>query len=68
MVLLKQDTLEFGPLMFKHVFFNDFVKQNIEKDIKRRIIINGQTASSWRFQRFNHFDIQVCPDKLKVGR
>ena len=41
------------------VYFNDFVRENKERDIKRRIIINGQTGSSWRFKCFNHITIQI---------
>ena len=50
------------------VFFYDFVKQIVERDIRRRIIMNGQTGSSWRFKRFNHFKIHVPSDKLKANR
>lgn len=50
------------------VYFNDFVRENIERDIKRRIIINGQTGISWRFKRFNHLTIHVSRDKLKIAR
>ena len=49
-------------------FFYDFVKQIVERDIRRRIIMNGQTGSSWRFKRFNHFKIHVPSDKLKANR
>lgn len=50
------------------VFFYDFEKQIVERDIRRRIILNGQTGSSWRFKRFNHFKIHVPSDKLKANR
>ena len=50
------------------VYFNSFARENIERYIKRRIIINGQTGSSWRFKHFNHITIHVSRDKLKIAR
>ena len=51
-----------------YLCFNDFVKQNIEQDVRKQIIINGQTRSSSRFKIFNHLKSHVRSDKLKVGR
>ena len=50
------------------VYFNDFVRENKERDIKRRIIINGQTGSSWRFKRFNHITIYISSVKFRISR
>ena len=41
-------------------YVNEYIKENIEKDIKQRIIANGQTGgTSWRFKRFNHLNMHV---------
>ena len=37
--------------------FNEYVRGAIKTDIVKRIIINGQTGSSWYFKRFNRLKI-----------
>ena len=34
--------------VYKGVYFNDFIKANQANVIKKRIIVNGLTGSSWR--------------------
>lgn len=50
------------------VYFNGFVKENIERNINRRIIVNGQADSGWCFRQLNHITIEISSDKLKVYR
>ena len=38
-------------------YFNEYVRGSIKSDIVKRIIINGQTGSSWYFRRFNRFTV-----------
>ena len=38
-------------------FFNDFIKSSLKNDIKKRIIVNGRTGSSWRFNRFQSVSV-----------
>ena len=38
-------------------YFNDYVRGSIKSDIVKRIIINGQTGSSWYFKRFNRLTV-----------
>ena len=45
--------------LFKH--FNQFVRGEIKDEIIKRLIINGQTGSSWYFKRFNRLNIIVVP-------
>ena len=51
---------------FKH--FNQFVRGEIKDEIVKRVIINGQTGSSWYFKRFNRLNIVVVPlvNELKI--
>ena len=37
---------------FNSKHFNDFVRGEIRDEITKRIIVNGQTGSSWHFKRF----------------
>lgn len=54
--------------VYECVYFNKFVRKNIERDIKRRIIINGQTGSSWQFKRFSQITIHVILNNFKTNR
>ena len=54
--------------IYECVYFNDFVRENIERDIKRRIIINSQTSSSWCFKRFNHIKIHASSCRFIISR
>ena len=38
---------------------NDFIENSIEKEILKRVTINGSTGSSWLFQRFNKLQLIV---------
>ena len=38
-------------------YFNGYVKSSVKSDIVKRIIINGQTGSSWYFKRFNRLTV-----------
>ena len=38
-------------------YFNEYVRGSIKSDIVKRIIINGQTGSSWYFKRFNRLTV-----------
>ena len=51
---------------FKH--FNQFVRREIKDEIVKKVIINGQTSSSWYFKRFNRLNIVVVPlvNELKI--
>lgn len=50
------------------VYFNGFLRENIERNINRRIIVNGQADSGWCFRQLNHITIEISSDKLKVYR
>ena len=51
---------------FNH--FNQFVRGEIKDEIVKRVIVNGQTGSSWYFKSFNRMNIIVVPllNKLKI--
>ena len=44
------------PVYFGN-FFDDFIKTSLKSDIKKRIISNGRTGSSWRFDRFESVSV-----------
>ena len=44
---------------FEDFCFNDVVNLFLIQDIRKRIIINWQTGSSWRFNRFQSILISV---------
>ena len=51
---------------FKH--FNQFVRGEIKDEIIKRVIVNGQTGSSWYFKCFDRLNIIVVPlvNELKL--
>ena len=54
--------------VYECIYFNDFVRENIERDIKRRIIINKETGSSWQLKCFNHTTIYLSSEKFRTTR
>ena len=38
-------------------YFNEYVRGSIKSDIVKRIIINGQTGSSWYYKRFKRLTV-----------
>ena len=40
-------------------YFNNVVRQKIKQDILKRVIINGETGSSWHFKCFNNIQVNV---------
>ena len=45
------------PILTKS--FNDFVLFTMRDSVLKRVINNGLTGSSWRFNRFNYINIKV---------
>lgn len=41
--------------------FNDYVKNELSNGILKRIIVNGQTGSSWFFKQFKRLTVIVSP-------
>ena len=54
--------------VFRFNHFNQFVRDEIKDKIVKRVIVNGQTGSSWYFKSFNRMNIIVVPllNKLKI--
>ena len=44
---------------FNSKYFNEFVRGEILDEITKRIIVNGQTGSSWHFKRFERLSVIV---------
>ena len=47
--------------MYRFKYFNKFVRGEIKDEIIERVIVNGQSGSSWFFNRFNRLNIIVVP-------
>ena len=41
--------------------FNDFVRGELKDQITKRVIVDGQTGSSWHFKRFERLNVIVTP-------
>ena len=41
--------------------FNTFIRTEIKNEIIKRIIVNGQSGSSWFFKRFERLSIITAP-------
>ena len=46
---------------FNSKHFNDFVRGKLRDEITKRIIVNGQTGSSWHFKRFERLTVITVP-------
>ena len=44
---------------FNSKHFNDFVRVEIRDEFTKKIIVNGQTGSSWYFKRFERLSVIV---------
>ena len=44
---------------YEGFYFNDFVKTSLISDIRKRVIVNGVTGSSWQFNRFQLLSISI---------
>ena len=45
--------------VYQFRYFNKFVRGEIKDEIIKRVIVNGQSGSSWYFKRFNRLTIIV---------
>ena len=44
-------------------YFSEYVRSSIKSEILKRVIVNGQTGSSWHFKRFDRLTIIFSPVK-----
>ena len=49
---------------FESKYFNNFVMGEIRDGIAKRIILNGETSSSWYFKKFNRLTAIVGPGSV----
>ena len=40
-------------------YFNDFVRGEIKDEITKRVVVNGESGSSWHFKRFDRLNIML---------
>ena len=54
--------------VYRFKYFNAFMRIEIKDEMMNRIIVNGQSGSSWFFKRFNRLSIIVTPlfNELKL--
>ena len=53
------DSRFWSTKIFEGFYFNEFVKFPLIQKIRKRITIDGETGSSWRFSRFQSISISV---------
>ena len=47
-------------------YFNNYLFFSLKRDIKKRILANSQSGSSWRFRRFIYLNLKIHPDNSKL--
>ena len=54
--------------IYEGKFFNEFMKYSLKKDIKKKIIFNASTGSSWRFNQFDYISVtfDTKENQLKI--
>ena len=52
--------------VYRTVYFNDHIYSELARDIKKRVIINGLSASSCHFQKFNHLNLKVLKKSYAI--
>ena len=52
-------------IVYDGIYFNDFIKSDLDNDILKRVIMNGISGSCWRFKRFDRICITVNGDDLR---
>ena len=45
--------------VYRSKYFNDFVRSEIKDEITKRVVVNGESGSSWHFKRFDRLNIIV---------
>ena len=51
--------------VFVGKYFNKFIRNETEKDILKRVIINGSARSSWLFKCFNKLQVNVTDNSKR---
>ena len=44
---------------YRTTYFNDHVFSNLSNNIRKRVIVNGLSGSSWRFSKFLYLNLKV---------
>ena len=58
------DTRVWVTNVYERVYFNDFIKSGITNGIRKRIVFNVMTGSSWICKRFDRLCISVNSDEI----
>ena len=45
--------------VYRSKYFNDFVRDELSYQILKRVIVIGQSGSSWHFKRFERLNVNV---------
>ena len=45
--------------VYRTTYFNDHVFSSLSNDIRKRVIVNGLSGSSWRFSKFLYLNLKV---------
>ena len=57
--VILEDTRVLLTNTFTSKHFSDFVRGELKDEITKRVVVNGQTGSSWHFKRFERLKIIV---------
>ena len=51
------DTRYWSMPVYEGKFFNDFIRSSLKSDIRKKIIFNARTGSSWCFNKFKSLSV-----------
>ena len=54
-----EDSRSWSTNVYEGVYFNEYIKRGMISDVKKKIMINGMTSSSWQFKRFDRISISI---------
>ena len=53
---------------YKNISFNDFIFSNLKEEILERVVDNGMSGSSWRFNKFIYFNLKILKEGFSFIR
>ena len=60
------DKILWSTQTYEGRFFNKFIRHSLIYDIRKRVIVNEQNGSSWRFYRYDFISITITEEEGKI--
>ena len=60
-IIVLEDSRVWLTNTFPSRHFNDFVRGELKDEIAKRVVVNGQSGSSWYFKWFERLRVVVTP-------